>query len=277
MIKRYLFLLGAAALATGAVNAQKISLTKGQKLETVSSIKMVMSIEMMGQSIDNNTETSNTSLIELKEINPSDYLFSNTVTKMLLHTSAMGQEVSFDSDKKEDMDGQMGESMKNLINKPQDIVVDKQGKILEKKGDSTSGGMNDMMNMGNSLMKGQPFPALVTLPNHPVKTGDTWTDSTGTPATFKAVTTYTVKDINKDEVVLDFTSVVAKKGTIEQQQMQIDMDMTGTVKGTSSYEAATGLIKKNESTSNIKGTMGIMGQSAPMTMTVTSSTVARKL
>src|SRR5882757_433725 len=169
MIKRYLFLLGAVALATGAVNAQKISLTKGQKLETVSNIKMVMSIEMMGQSIDNNTETSNTALIELKEINPSDYLFSNTVTKMLLHTSAMGQEVSFDSDKKEDMDGQMGESMKNVINKPQDIVVDKQGKILEKKGDSTSGGMNDMMNMGSSLMKGQPFPALVTLPNHPVK------------------------------------------------------------------------------------------------------------
>ncbi|HSC36252.1 MAG TPA: DUF6263 family protein [Chitinophagaceae bacterium] len=277
MIKRYLFLLGAAALSTGAVNAQKISLTKGQKLETVSNIKMVMSIEMMGQSIDNNTETSNTALIELKEINPSDYLFSNTVTKMLLHTSAMGQEVSFDSDKKEDMDGQMGESMKNVINKPQDIVVDKQGKILEKKGDTASGGMNDMMNMGNNLMKGQPFPALVTLPNHPVKTGDTWTDSTGTPATFKAVTTYTVKDINKDEVVLDFTSIVAKKGTIEQQQMQIDMDMTGTVKGTSSYEAATGLVKKSESTSNIKGTMGIMGQSAPMTMTVTASTVARKL
>jgi len=59
--------------------------------------------------------------------------------------------------------------------------------------------------------------------------------------------------------------------------MQIDMDMTGTVKGTSSYEAATGLVKKSESTSNIKGTMGIMGQSAPMTMTVTASTVARKL
>jgi len=189
----------------------------------------------------------------------------------------MGQEVSFDSDKKEDMDGQMGETMKNVINKPQDIVVDKQGKILEKKGDSTSGGINDMMNMSNSLVKGQPFPALVTLPNHPVKTGDTWTDSTGTPATFKAVTTYTVKDINKDEVILDFTSIVAKKGTIEQQQMQIDMDMTGTVKGTSSYEAATGLVKKSESTSNIKGTMGIMGQSAPMTMTVTASTVARKL
>jgi len=107
--------------------------------------------------------------------------------------------------------------------------------------------------------------------------GDSWTDSTGNPASFKAVTTYTVKGISKDEVLLDFTSQVAKKGTMEQQGMQIDLNIAGTVKGSSSYEAATGVLKKNDATSDIKGTMGIMGQSAPMTMAITVTTTAKKL
>ena len=277
MLKRYFTLLCIAALATGAAHAQKIAVSKGQKLEMVSTMKMTMSMEMMGQNIDNNTETTNTTQIELKEVNPSSYLFSNTVTKMVLHTSAMGQEVNFDSDKKEDMDGQMGASMKNVLNVPQEVVVDKQGKVMEKKGDTASGGMNDMMNMSGALLKGQPYPVLVTLPGHSVKTGDKWTDSSGTAATFKAVTTYTVKSISGDEVVLDFTSQVAKKGTIQQAEMQIDLDMTGTITGTASYEAATGLLKKNDSSSDIKGTMGIMGQSAPMTMKITASSIAKKL
>lgn len=277
MIKRYFTLLCIAALATGAAQAQKIAVSKGLKVEMVSNMKMTMSLEMMGQNIDNNTETSNTTQVELKEVNPSTYLFLNTVTKMLLHTSAMGQEVNFDSDKKEDLDGPMGASMKNVLNVPQEVVVDKQGKVVERKGDTTSGGINDMMNMSGSLLKGQPYPVLATLPGHPVKTGDTWTDSTGSPATFKAVTAYTIKSISKDEVVVDFTSQVAKKGTTEQQGMQIDLDMSGTVKGSSSYEAATGILKKNDSVSAIKGTMGIMGQSAPMSMTITATTTAKKL
>jgi hypothetical protein len=276
MIKRYFTLLCTVVLATGAAHAQKIAVSKGLKLELVSNMKMTMTMEMMGQNIDNSTETSNTTQIELKEVNPANYLFSNTVTKMLMHTSAAGQEMSFDSDKKEDLDGPMGAGMKNVLNTPQEIVVDKQGRIMEKKGDTATGGFTDMMNMGG-LLKGQPYPVLATLPGHPVKVGESWTDSTGSPASFKAVTTYTVKGISKDEVLLDFTSQVAKKGTMEQQGMQIDLDMTGTVKGSSSYEAATGILKKNDSTSDIKGTLGIMGQSAPMAMTITATTTAKKL
>jgi len=277
MIKRYFTLLCVAVLATGAAHAQKIAVSKGLKLEMVSNMKMTMTMEMMGQNIDNNTETSNITQIELKEVNPASYLFANTVTKMVMHTTMAGQEMNFDSDKKEDLDGPMGAGMKNVLNTPQEIVVDKQGRIMEKKGDSASGGgFSDMMNMGG-LLKGQPYPALATLPGHSIKTGDSWTDSTGNMATFKAVTTYTVKGITKDEVLLDFISQVAKKGTMEQQGMQIDLDMAGTVKGSSSYEAATGILKKNDSTSDIKGTMGIMGQSAPMSMAITVTTTAKKL
>ena len=277
MIKRYFTLLCAAALATGAAHAQKIAVSKGLKLEMATSTKMIMSLEMMGQNIDNNTETSNITQIELKDVTPASYLFSNTVTKVILHTTAMGQEMNFDSDKKEDLDGPLGAGMKNVLNVPQDIVVDKQGKVVEKKGDTTASGMNEMMNITASMMKGQPYPLLLPLPGHAIKQGETWVDSSGNNATLKAITTYTVKGISKDEVLLDFSSQVAKKGTMEQQGMQIDMDMAGTIKGTASYEAVTGLLKKTDSSSDIKGTMGVMGQSAPFTMTITGTVTTKKL
>jgi hypothetical protein len=279
MIKRYFTLLCAAALATGAAHAQKIAVSKGLKLEMVSNMKMTMSIEMGGQNIDNNTEGINTTQVELKDVTPAGYLFTNTITKMVMHVNAMGQDVSFDSDKKEDLDGPMGASMKELINKPVDVQVDKQGRVIDNGNDSAAGGggMNDLMNMGSSVTKGQPFPALVALPGHPVKMGDSWTDSTGDVSTIKMVCTYTVKNVSKEEVVLDFVCKLAKKGTVEQQGMKLDLDLTGITKGTASYEGATGVLKKNDSSSDIKGTMGIMGQSAPLSMTLTASTTAKKL
>ncbi|MBS1564579.1 MAG: hypothetical protein JST39_09325, partial [Bacteroidetes bacterium] len=152
MIKRYLPLLCVAVLATGAAQAQKIAVSKGLKLEMVTTMKMTMNMEMMGQNIENSTESTNTTKVEAKDANPNGYVFTNTVTKLQVHTSAMGQEVNFDSDKKEDLDGPMGESMKSMLNVPQDVVVDKQGRVVEKKGDSAaSGGMSEMMNMTNNL------------------------------------------------------------------------------------------------------------------------------
>jgi hypothetical protein len=279
MIKRTFLLLGTGITITVAVQAQKITVVKGQKLETVSNMKTSASIEMAGQSIEFNNETVATAKVELKDVTSTGFVFGNTTTHLVTHVTAMGQDMNFDSDKKEDMDGQMGEAMKGTINKEQEIQVDKQGKITDMSLDSSAGGagMGQMMNMFGGMMKGQAYPLLVQLPGHSVKTGDSWTDSTGSPATMKLITTWTVKDMNKDEVVLSFIAAMAKKGTIEQQGMQIDMDMTGTIKGESTFETATGLLLKSNSTADAKGNMGVMGQSAPMTMTMTAGTTAKKL
>jgi hypothetical protein len=59
--------------------------------------------------------------------------------------------------------------------------------------------------------------------------------------------------------------------------MEIQMDMTGTVKGDAAYEATTGILKKNTSSTDIKGTMAVMGQNAPIAATITVTTVAKKI
>jgi hypothetical protein len=53
--------------------------------------------------------------------------------------------------------------------------------------------------------------------------------------------------------------------------------MTGVTKGESSYDAASGLLKTTTSSAEIKGTLGIMGQNAPIVATVVSTIAAKKL
>ena len=64
---------------------------------------------------------------------------------------------------------------------------------------------------------------------------------------------------------------------VEQNGMEIQMDMTGVTKGESSYDMASGLLKTTTTSAEIKGTLGIMGQNAPIAATVTSNIVAKKL
>jgi len=276
MMKRFLFLVSMVIVTVTASYSQKIAVTKGQKLETQINTKTTM--EVMGQNIDNETNLTNT--VEVKDVNADGYLFSNTINHMTIKGKAMGQEMSFDSDKKEDMDGQIGQAMKGHIGTAQEIQVDKQGKVASiKDGEDKQPGpdMASMMNMTGDLGKGQPYPILIQLPARSIKPGDTWTDSSGTPATMKTIMVYTLKSISADGALVSFNGTMAKNGNIEQNGMEIQMDITATTKGESVYDTNSGLLKNTSSSSEIKGTLGIMGQNAPIAGTVTATTIAKKI
>lgn len=266
----------ALLLLAVSVQAQKISLVKGQKIETVSSSKM--SMEVMGQSLEN--EFASTSSLEVKDQNKEGYQFSNTLRRITVKGTAMGNEINFDSDKKEDLDGQMGQAIKGRINTPMDYTLDRAGKIVALSDTAQSpagGGMGDMMNITGEMTKGQPFPYLSPLAGRQVKPGDSWTDSSGTAATLKTVTVYTLKSTGADGTVIGFSSNITKSGTIEQNGMEIQMDLSGVSKGESIYDSASGLLKTSASTAEFKGNMSVMGQSVPISATLSSSTTAKKI
>ena len=272
-----LLLLMAVIAATSATYAQKIDVKKGQKLETLTTTKMNM--EMMGQNID--YESSTTSNVEVKDVSEAGYLFSTTVKHLTLKSNGMGQDMSFDSDKKEDLDGQMGQLLKGKLGVTQELQVDKYGKVADTKDKDTSakkngGSMSDMMSMSGDLSKGQPYPILIQLPAKAIKTGDTWTDSSGTTASIKTVVTYTLKAITAEGAVVSFAGTFAKGGTVEQNGMEIQVDLTGSTKGEATYETNSGLLKTNTSTSDLKGTLGIMGQNMPIAATINATVVAKK-
>jgi Family of unknown function (DUF6263) len=278
MTKQVFITMVMAIALFASAQSQKITVSKGQKLESGSVMKMNMTIDMMGQSMENIFDTKTTSEIEVKDVTEKGFLLSNTIKRVVSKVTAMGNDINFDSDKKEDMDGQMGEAYKGKINTPKELLVGKDGKIAEVIGEQKedAAGMGSMLNI-ESMSKGQSYPLLIQLPSGNVKPGDTWTDSSGTPETVKRVMFYTLKEIKGDDIIVSFTGRMAKTGTIQQGGMEILMDIGGDMTGESAYEKVSGWLKTNTMDVDIKGTMEVMGQSAPITMKMAIVTTNKKL
>lgn len=275
MKKILLFVVSALSLT--AVTAQKIAVAKGQKLETVIATKMNMSMEMMGQTMDNTMESTNTVEAEVKDNSASAITLTNTLKKVLVSASMMGQDISFDSDKKEDMDGQMGQALKGKVGVPTEIKLDAGGKITEAPAvQGEKNPINDVAGVGFNMVKGQQFPLLIPGNGKALKVGDTWTDSTVT-AEAKNVSNYTVKEIKDGAIVLSITGTFTQNGKMEQQGMEMQMNMSGNIKGEASYEATTGWLRNDAKNIDIKATIDVMGQSVPLTMTVVTTSTAKKI
>lgn len=259
--------------------SQNIKLNKGQKLESVITSTVNMSQEMMGQQVEFNSNSTITTLTELKDITSQSFLFANTIKRIVTNTSVMGQEIKFDSDKKEDMDGQVGAELKGKIGVEQSISVNKQGKIVDMKDTASATGSGNMISdvMGGGMFKGATFPLLIPFPAKGVKAGDTWSDSSGTPETMKMVNTYTLKQVSGNEATIEISGQMAKTGVVEQQGMQIPMSITGIITGESIVDLTLGTVKKNNTTIKMNGTMEVMGQSIPLKMTSTAQTDINKL
>jgi hypothetical protein len=277
MNKQIFSTIVAVAIFT-ASQAQKIVIAKGQKFESQVAMKMKMNIDLGGQNIENNTENNTTSLVEVKDATDKSYTINNTVTRTIMNVSAMGMDRSFDSDKKEDMDGEMGAAFKDKINKSTEMQIDKQGKIIEMSEVATdkTDGPSSMIGI-NSLAKGQAYPLLISLPSKSIKPGDSWTDSSGTAETVKKVTYYTLKEIKGDNMVVVFKGTIAKKGIMEQMGMEVNLDITGDISGEATYETSTGWLKNNTMLVDVKGSMEIMGQSGPLTIKTDITTTNKKL
>ena len=269
-------------VATGQTVTRKVGLAKGQQLEQQSHVKMNMTQEMMGQSMEIKMESDITNVVEVKDVAANNFEVANTVKKVLMNMNAMGQDMKFDSDKKEDMDGQMGQAFKGRIGVPREFTVNKDGIItsLKNKSDNKveSGGMmGGMMTMGDSEEKeGSSFNSLANIPAKGVKIGETWNDSTSDD-NGKTFTTYTLKEINGGNGLITLSANSDISRQMEQQGMSMQMDMKATTIGEYTFEVATGIIKTRKATTKATGTIDVAGQSLPVSFeTTVESTINKK-
>ena len=270
------------------INAQtvsrKVGLAKGQQLEQQSHVKMNMTQEMMGQSMEIKMESDITNIVEVKDAAPNSFEVANTLKKILMNMNAMGQDMQFDSDKKEDMDGQMGQAFKDKIGVPREFTVNKEGVITSLKNKSekkeeTGGMMGGMMNgaMGDGEEKeGAAFNSLANIPAKGVKVGESWNDSTSDNHG-KTFTTYTLKEVTGGNGLVTLSANSAVTREMEQQGMTMQMDIKGTTIGEYTFDVTTGIIKTRKATTKASGTIDVAGQSVPVTIeTTVESTVNKK-
>ncbi len=261
-----------------------VSPAKGQKFVVENSISTVSTTEMAGQPMESKANISSTYQIEVKDIIADKFNLVNTVTHLKLSANAMGQDINFDSDKKEDMEGDIGKNFKDFINKPKEIDMDRSGNIIVPNKADT-GKENNSSNPADMIIGGlagdpeqQGFGAKMafeTIPKN-AKAGTTWKDSSFSNGITK-VTNYTLKTLNGNEAAISLSGTIDSEIKTEMQGMEIQTKTKGTFTGEETVDTKTGVVKQNTTTTDAKGTLIAMGQEIPTTSKITSQTTVRSL
>ena len=270
---------------TFAQSNGKLNLSAGQKYLVENKITTSSSSEMMGQTMESKADVSSSYKIEVKDINGDKINFVNTITNMKTSVTAMGQDMNFDSDKKEDMDGEIGKNFKDIINQPKDVVMDKSGNVIIAEKTDTADEKNSSVNPMQMMMKqmgGDPAEqgygakmAFEVIPKGS-KVGSLWSDSSSSNGT-KKVTNYTLKEINGDEYTVSLSGTIDSEIRTEMQGMKIETKTKGKFTGEEIVDVKTGVIKQNTTNTDASGTVHVMEQDIPTSTKVTSVTTVKPL
>lgn len=279
-MKKISFIFAAAicfSTATIAQNNQSLNLKKGQKYVVENKIVTTSSTEMQGQTMEANADVTSTYSIEVKEVTGDAYNLSNTLTAIKMNMSQMGQEMSFDSDKKEDADGPIGSALKDYINKPQTVVLDKSGKVIpQKTGDSTEETNMIVKQLGDFEATGYGANmAFESLPKN-IKVGSTWSNTTDNNGIAKT-TNYTVTAIEGNIATISLTGTVSSDMKMENQGMEITTKTTGKFTGEEKVDVKSGVIQSNSTTIDASGIIGVMGQELPTSSKVVSTSTIKAI
>lgn len=240
----------------------KLNLTKGKVYDMTMTMNSQVEMDMMGQAVSTNTDMTMGMDYEVKDILPSgNFLIRTTYkkikmsgsTKMGGADSGMSYEYDSETDKVSGMQAeQMAKSMKAMIGQYSEMEMDKFGKVI--KTTMSEGLKNDKDSDGMDNLNYAVFP------DKKLKVGDTWDseieqDMNG----IKAV----IKTKYKLEGVKDGIADISMDGTLELKTGS-EGKLSGTQKGTSKIEIATGISKEVTIDQDIDMEMNNMGMTMPM-------------
>ena len=277
--------LATLTLLTG-INAQNngsLNLSAGKKFLVENKVTTTSTSEMMGQSMETNASVTSAYTISLDGLKDNNYKMTNSISALRMSMSTVGQNVNFDSEKKEDMDGPIGTALKGYINQPQSVVMDQSGNIiLAKDDDSTKA--TDSSKQTEIVLKqlGDPREqgfgakiAFLPLPKN-IARDNAWQDSTSEDGVTK-VTKYEVKAINGNIATISISGTEKRDTKMEMNTMEISTKTSGKFTGEETVDIITGVVQHNNLSEDSAGTISVMGQDIPTTIKVTSETTVKSL
>ena len=260
-----------------------VNLIKGQKYVVESKVTTSSASEMQGQSMETSADVTSVYNIEVNDIKDNTYNMTNKLGTIKMNMTTMGQNINFDSDKKEDMDGQMGSSLKDYINHPNTVVMDKSGNIIladktdsAKKEEAQSPTQMIIKQMGDPEQMGYGAKLAFVPISKKVKAGDTWQDSTSEDGVTK-VTNYVVKDVTGNTATLSISGTENRDTKMEMQGMEINTKTNGKLSGEETVDINTGVILQNNSTIDASGNISVMGQEIPTKVKATTVTTVKPM
>ncbi|HEY5463906.1 MAG TPA: DUF6263 family protein [Hanamia sp.] len=277
MKKTTLFFSAAICFSTMAIAQTNgsLKLTKGQKYVVENKLSTTSSTQVQGQSMDTKADIASVYNIEVKDVNNNNFNLSNTITNIKMNMSMMGRDINFDSDNKDDMNGEMGSSLKDYINQPKDVVLDNSGNVISKASADTSSESAIAKQLNFDASGYGAEMAFLALPQD-LKVGTTWTDKNDNSGISKS-TTYVIKSITGNIAAVSFSGTLSTDKTMEQQGMEVSTKTTGKFSGEETVDTNTGVVQTNNSTTEASGTVTAMGQDFPTSTKITSTTTVKAL
>jgi hypothetical protein len=285
MKKISLFIAAILPVTTGtfAQSHGTINLPTGQKYVVENKVTTKSTTEMAGQSIESDADITSVYAIEVKDLKDSNYNMTNSISSIKINMTNMGQNMNFDSDKKEDMDGEMGSTFKNHINQPKAVVMDISGNIIISKQTDTSTGKDAptpaqmiLKQMGDPEQQGYGAKMAFLPISKDARAGTSWTDSSSADGVTR-VTNYSIKEIKGNTATISISGTENRDTKMEMQGMEIKTKTTGKFTGEESVELNTGVILQNNTTADASGTISVMGQDIPTTMKAVSVTTVKPI
>jgi Family of unknown function (DUF6263) len=240
--------------ATMYASAQNIKVEAGKVIKVTSSTNTSGESPAGGES---KNVVITTSSIKIGTADDKSYKATTSITRMQMDGEMMGQAIKFDSDKKEDMDSQIGQMLGGTVNKTTEVSIDKTtGKLTETK-KSEESGMGGMPGSGNTL--GGIFLAI----GETKKVGDKWNETTEDDG-LKTIKNYELQSIKENIATVMYSSTTKGTTTKETNGMSMEMTMDKKENGTILVDLKTGVVKEMNNTSETTGSMEVMGQSIPL-------------
>lgn len=219
---------------------------------------------MMGQDIQINMSTTINDSVFVTGLANGRFQIAKTSIRMKMDMDAMGQQKSFDSDKKEDMEGELGEKLKNKIGTTVQATVNELGivQITSEIKEEQDNGMGAFLSMNNDSASVAGY-FLVSPPVKKINTGDSWKDSLVSPQN-RTETIYTFMKAEKGIAFISFETKTGSDITTETNGMEVKVKMKTEGSGTLQVELASGLVLERKTETKLSGTSEVMGMEIPM-------------
>ena len=253
MKKTILFSLMLISASAFAQTPKSIMLTKGQKISAKTAMSMDMDLGMGTMKNDNNTEFE----IKVIDENAKSYTITYTPVKMKISVDGMGQSMTYDSDKPEDKNTEIGKTASEKLNVSDTLSLDKytgEVKKMSENKDEKSGG--SMFAVSNNQNQGAMDAFMVIPANSNI--GDSWTDSKSekgltTKKTFKWMST------DKDIATVKITGSMSGSVEQEMQGMTVNVSIDLTFNETRTVNTKSGQVIKVVNDGDMKNTLESMG------------------
>ena len=257
----------------------KLKFEKGRTIEVTMQVKNMTAQQAMGQAIDFDAAGSAIQLYKVTTIANENTSLQQQPQKISFSFDGMGKKHSFDSGNPNDMDGQFGKPMKELLGKTYNIVIDPTGKVVMVQPEETTTTKMEgmMMQIGNMLkdMMDLMLPPVKdaasffkVLPKNDLSKGESWTDSSEN-VNGKFNTTYTLMDITDSTILIDFAGNSVTKRKAEMMGNESTTIMNNKTTGKIILDKQTGIIREKTSTTESNGSTVVMGNTVPVTSKTT--------